>query len=79
MVFRVHQSRNVRDDAELKGIDYVYLWKHLLAEAKVDLLFINTGAHVHNLPLFTRLVDDTVAYLKVGRSVYSMNDEVKSP
>jgi hypothetical protein len=57
--------------AALKGPDYVYLWKHLLAEAKVDLLFINSGAHVHHLPFFRRLVDDTVAYLKVGATLIS--------
>ena len=61
-----------RSHTDLSNV-YPFPWTHLLDSAKVDLLVLNMGAHVHSECFYKRLLDPTVRFLKAnykGRIIY---------
>lgn len=50
--------------SEMRGIDKTYPWAPLALEKKVDLLILNSGAHVHNLEFYKRAMNSTIDWLR---------------
>lgn len=51
---------------ERRGVDRVYPWTHVLKEDEIDLLFVNTGAHVHDFTFYKLVIQRAVEYLKAN-------------
>lgn len=49
---------------EPRHVDVLYPWTKALTEDQVDLLFINTGAHVHDFKLYKQVLHQAADYLK---------------